>query len=424
MSTSWEGRYAPAPQQGGINQAVFPDQYEFMQRKQNSADGYLVRESYPGANENNNLVIKAGEPLLSERGRHTSGRNSELVFSSQAGIYWGEEANDEALMRKYRFVGIATSDCDVPGGDSMYGSAALDHGFSCVKAGTESVNYNISHPGARDIFAGDLIAWTFSSTGRKGASTPGSTPGHDLDNGRNPIRSQNTYGTPLTKPVVELVPFDPFDFNPQLMASFELFSKTKTNGGISDIIPADLTDTRKNLSSLQEEALGFRDGVHGIGLAYMRYVADNFANKYIMDILTKATAAFDANTGDADAKKAAFDRELIRLARATPFFNYFSTEFKNSEKTRLDALDAVFLRHSAKGDAAAQFMKDFPKSYQKYDPADPAPFLMDKSLDLITGGIVGSFMAKASRIVGVAMHGCKRKQTFDLMISHFKPGFY
>jgi hypothetical protein len=391
---------SPAPQQGGINQMVNPDVGEFQQRKQYLQDGSMVSRSYPGAENDANLVIKAHEILVAERGRHTVGRNSELVFSSVAGLYWGDSINDEALMRRYRKIGVATSDCDVPGGDSLFGTSPLEHGFSCAKAGTETVNYNPSNPAIRAAYAGDIMAIAFPPTYRGGDVTVGNAGNRQLmplNNGRNTIMSQNTYGTPATKPLVEIVPFDPYDLKPQLALSFHLFERTTGNGGIKglkvlDFFP-DGPQSEKNMSSAQEESMGFYYGLHGVGLNYVYGLLQNPRTREILQAGGDIRAIGDA----------------IGV-------------FDENNEAAIAVLDHIYLRNSPKRAAANARNAPAKDNFGQRD-AHNYDYLTDKALDFLTGGIIGAFYAKASRIIGVAMHGAQRGKSFDLMISHTILGF-
>ena len=371
-------RYSPLISQAEITGKAQPDLWSFNHRQAHSGDSMYIDKSYTG----DDMSIMPGELVIGYRKRvgHASfhGRSQECGFSSVAKLDYSGHETPESLMRDFYFMGVAKTEYQY-GGESLFGTDPMDHGFGFLRAGSMSIVNN----SAQDVYAGDILAWRLPAF--KGAGDPRSQGngghGRSLDTGLNPRLSRNRTGTPYGKPLVQIERFDPTDFSFQLAGAYALFRKPASQGGVSDLGPNELFETKKNLSSLQEEALGWK---WGLLMAYAR--------------------GKDAEV--AGSGKAFMEREMAN---------------KELSATALNILDSMFLRNVAPG----QNMTEIGKIRVEYDSLRPGSyeFYADHLFDMLCGGVAGGWYAKASRVIGKAMGNAKSSQTLDVMFSHFKVGF-
>jgi len=367
-------RYSPLISQAEITGKGQPDLWSFNQRRLNSGDSMTLKDSYPGGDRDENLAIMPGELVVGFRKQaaHNSfhGRSQEAGFTSAAGLYYGDKSA-EALMRDMYFMGVAKTEYQY-GGDSLFGTDPMDHGFGFLRAGSMSVNNNSND----DVCAGDILAWRLPPTRNGDPGTQGMYAPSSIDSGLNPRHSNNRTGTPYGKPLIQIERFDPSDFSFQLAGSYSLFDKPASQGGVSDLGLKDMFgDKRKQLSSLQEEALGWKCGLLMV-VARARADGDNFIK--------------DINL--VDGKLSADGRSI---------------------------LDAVFLRNAPPGMNQAAIGNT---NYSALQPGN-YDFYADHLFDMLCGAVAGGWYAKTSRIVGKAMGNAKSGQTLDVMFSHFKVGF-
>ena len=367
-------RYSPLISQAEITGKAQPDLWSFA-RRQGVSDDPMCK-AYPGGDHKENLAIMPGELVVGYRKRrgNTSfhGRSQEAGFSSVAGLPQADHQSIESFMRDLYFMGVAKTEYQY-GGESLFGTDPMDHGFGFLRSGSISVNNN----SGEDIYAGDILGWKVPNFRNGAPRTQGNNQPLSLDTGLNPRYSNNRTGTPYGKQLIEIERFDPSDFSFQLAGSYALFDLPASQGGIQDLGPEELFSDKKMLSSLQEEALGWQ---YGLLMAYARGLTATGGD---------GKKWFEDNAGD-------------RL----------------SDEGR-EVLNAMFLRNVEPGQngmAIADF-GDF------NNPRNTYKFYADHMFDMLCGAVAGGWYAKASRVVGKAMGNAKNTQTLDAMFSHFKVGF-
>jgi len=371
-------RYSPLVSQAEITGKAQPDLWEFARRKAQSGDAQYMERAYAG----DDFSIMPGELVIGHRKRvgHASfhARSQEAGFSSVAGMNYGDAGSVEGLMRSFYFLGVAKGEYQ-HGGDNLYGTDPMDHGFGFLRAGSMSINNN----SPQDIYAGDPIAWRLPPVRGGDPRTQGSaSSGRTLDTGLNPRVSYNRTGTPYGKPLVQIERFDPSDFSFQLAGAYALFDKPSAQGGVSDLGCAALFSDKSNLSSLQEEALGYKCGLL---MSYAR----------ARDVTDRDGEAWARNSGILT------DGELSAEAR--------------------NILNALFLRNVTPGENTAA-IGNLQADYTKLKVGE-YKFYADHLFDMLCGAIAGGWHTKASRVIGKAMGNAKSTQTLDIMVSHFKCGY-
>lgn len=270
------GRYAPYPRQAEQTGKAFPDLAAIQQRRANASDGDKAGKCYPGADQDNNLWILAGEILLCPR----NNRSGIVVgLTSMAGVEttaFGGSA--DALMRNYYVGGVPFEDIQI-GGDNLFGTDPLEHGFGLTMAGACTVtNYD-----AEDHPPGTKLAWCIPDF--KGNTQSSKSTGRQLtvDNGFSSVaasqRSRYPEGTQRGKPVVELRVFKEYDATLQLQAMSWALNKTKAEGGVKDMTLADLDRADKPYSTLQEQATALRESMRALTAAIAAWLDGNVVNK-------------------------------------------------------------------------------------------------------------------------------------------------
>lgn len=372
------GRYSPLVSQAEITGKAHPDLHEFAHRKAMSGDTQYLEKAYPGGDHKEDYAIMPGELVIGRKKRAGHGsynsRTFEAGFSSVARLNYGEYHSTEGLMRDFYFMGVAKGEYQ-PDGDSLFNTDPMDHGFGFLRAGSISINNN----SPQDIHAGDIIGWRVPPTpGGDPRSQGNGGVARSLDTGLNPRVSYNRTGTPYGKPLIQIERFDPTDFSFQLAGAYALFDKPAAQGGINDLGPEVLFGDKTNLSSLQEEALGWK-----WSLVLMHQLATGQPS------WNDAVAAVKAN-----AKLGGDVRAFIN--------NCFLRNVMPGENT--PAINAVS------------------NNYSNLKVGQVA-FYRDNLFHMLCGSIAGAWYSKASRIIGKAMSHAKSTQTLDIMVSHFKCGF-
>ena len=269
------GRYAPYPRQAEQTGKAFLDLAAIQQRRANAADGDKAGKCYPGADQDNNLWILAGEVLLCPR----NNRSGIVVgLTSMAGVEttaFGGSA--DALMRNYYVGGVPFEDIQI-GGDNLFGTDPLEHGFGLTMAGACTVtNFDVE-----DHLPGTKLAWCIPDF--KGNTQSSKSTGRQLtvDNGFSSVAASQRFrypeGTQRGKPVVELRVFKEYDATLQLQAMSWALTKTKAEGGVKDMTLADLDRSDKPYSTLQEQSTALRESMRALTAAIVEWVRDNKNN--------------------------------------------------------------------------------------------------------------------------------------------------
>lgn len=359
MSTALQQqRHQPISAQGEITRKGMPNRDDIRRRKQNAGDGLNAINVYRGGEDDTNHAIMPGELCFADRGgrveKSYSGETFEYCYTTVAGRDFGTTSkSDEEFMRGIYFVGVAKTE-DLASGTDFFGDQSLDHGFSILGAGS----YSTWNNGPKDITAGDILAWQVPSTGRDENGVV--MDRRQLDTGVNTI-SRNVAGSPWTKPLFQVVPFNPNDFTSQRHAIEAEISDSLN--GIQNKPYADFrADGTNPISTVRGEA-----GALALGLL-------GFLSNYKPDTI------FDDNL-----KQNVIDYGWTILSNDGSF-----TEKQISKLT------------------------DIMKLSKQNNP---------DWLSNIFRAATGCWYAKTSRIIGKAMNGTKPGGTLNVMFSHFKVGF-
>jgi hypothetical protein len=358
-----QGRYNPIPTQAEITGKGQPDLFSFRQR----ADTQGLN-AFPGGSVETNLWIVPGELLVTRRNaRNTTGgygRTFQTVYSSLNGVVV-EDNNLEAAMREVCFAGFAKSEYEY-GGESLFGTDPLDHGFGFIYHGSITT----INTGSGDLYAFDKLCFRIPSLPNGDPRSQGTNAGRVIDNGLNPLNSNTTrrLGVPQGKILFQLERYDPTDFSMQTAGCFELFNKPKINGGVKNVTLREWFDKSRKLTPLQEEAFAYSRGLLMI-------------------------ASMGSNDPEATARN----------------WGLFGPELTAEGQEKLGE---IFGRNVFPGRNGANAGGEFPTSYA----GDEFAYTKDHVFDLLLGGLYGSIHAKEERICGMALSSAKVNQSIDIMV--------
>ena len=321
------------------------------------------------------LHIMPGELLFARKNcRNTAGhhgRASQTCYSSNAGLLI-DEKSPEAMMRDVVFVGVAKSEFQY-GGENLYGTDPLDHGFGFRISGSDTVINNSGY----DVNAYDILAARLPPTGRGDPRSQGArNDGSRIDTGLNPVAVRQV-GAYAGKPLFMLERFDPCDFKFQVAGAFDLFGKRKAQGGVQgftlrDFFSPSMRDATRSMSSLEEEAFAFSRG-------FLTIMAQGSANPLATARSYGLLSADGIISPEGlDALKRLFGRNV---------FPGNNPGYENDREGRLDGSEA-----------------------------DVWKYMQDHVFDLSLGGLAGAMAAKKSRIVCTAISGAKPFQSLDVAI--------
>ncbi len=361
-----KARYSPIVSQAEITGKGQPDLHSLRQRA--NTEGH---DAYPGGTLNENLTIMPGELLVARRNcRNTAGhygRASQACFSAVGGLVTDEKTL-EGMMRDLVFVGVAKSEYQY-GGDNLFGQDPLDHGFGFLYSGS----FTIINTSGEDIYAFDRLCWRLPPTSKGDPRTQGSHSSHSIDTGLNPMTVRRI-GTPQGKQTIMVQRYDPCDFTFQVAGAFDLFSKSKTQGGVQGFTLADFflrqKDATRNMASTQEEAFAYSRG--------------------LLTIL----AAGDANPAAKAEEYGLFTSQITAAG--------------------LGALGRLFGRNvfpgTNGGNEANREGKIDGTNAQKWT------FVLDHWHDLLLGGLAGSMDSKKDRLIGIAIGSAKPDFSLDMAV--------
>jgi hypothetical protein len=387
-----QSRRDPISAQGEITGKALIDYSEVQDRRENSADHHLLAKSYPGGNNDDNLMVMPGELVFAPRNRESvysmAGEPNEYGLSSMAGLYYGRYQSDDAMMRDYYFVGVAKTEFRVGNSDQP------ESGFAVLKAGS----YTTTNNGPYDIYPGDLIGYRFPlNTLSPGWGTDDRSQkltGKDA-NSMDRIVPQNRAGTPNGKYLAEIVPFDYTDFKTSTagaLVAMKLPSADKGGQGIAGLSMKDFdknTGDRSNrqLSNIQEEAMGYKFGIAGIVL------------RGIESLLRQGVALNDA-TQVADA---------IGIFRNDP---------RPETSPWFQMMSDIFLYDQVPGSGHYNTSKTaFEAAHQA---ATDYKYLSRHCMRFFQTGVASSWYHKSNRVLGKALNRARPTESLNAIFGHYR----
>lgn len=351
-----QSRYRTMAVQAPIVGKVFPDTYEIENREYQAKD--KSAKVVPGGDKNVNFSCMPGEICLarvySDGGSGYMDSRYEVGLTSAAGLNAGESSY-EAIHREHRFLGGVGENGYEHGGDGMYGTDPLEHGYAIIRSGGPFTTNNWC---GGSIQAGQLLEFAIP--------LPGGTPGEEtskhpvIDTGSNAINLSIRSGTPLQKPLYYLKPCDPSSFETSLAGIYWTFDKPIADGGIANLTPDNYFKEPQKRTNLQLEAMELDMALSAL---------HNLANK---------------ETDYNDFRNAVFGRHVAGSGTT----------------------------------ANPKYPTNIPKTWEecKGDRNKTAAFLQDKILPLLAKSFTGQLRAKMSRVVGVSLSNAKPGETLDVLI--------
>lgn len=363
-----QSRHRTMAVQAPVVGKVFPDLFEIEQREYQSKDNAHTGKVVPGGDKNVNFSCMPGEICLSRVYNGGSGfmdSRYEVGLTSSAGLY--QDKSSEAVHREHRFVGGVGENGYEHGGDGMYGTDPLEHGYAVIRSGGPFTTHNWTH---EPIYAGQILEFKIPlptpEVGADGSRKP------VIDTGNNSLITLSIRsGTPLQKPVYYLQPCDPSSFETSLAGIHWCMKKTRADGGIG-LMDEDPNADRQEL---------YKDYFNN---------PDKFTNLQLEAIELKTALT-----------------TLHALARATPDITTFMKE--------------VFGRHVASDVDNKPYSADIKRDVKKtWNECTTGPqvglFLQDKILPMLAKSFTGQLRAKMSRVVGVALSNARPGETLDVLI--------
>jgi len=357
-----QGRYAPLPAQAPISGKAQPDLLLIEKNERNEGDHTVHMTKYSGGNDKNNFFIMPGEILIGriEQNNHYSYGNIEMGITSVAGLNV-ENGNVEAAMRNFYFMGVVTTEWEY-GGEGMYGTEPLDHGFGFQRAGSCTIN----PASGQDIPAGVWLEWTFPTDPKIGLRKNGIRRRHELDTGFNALISRNKAGTPFGKPVIPVKVFDPDDYSMQMEAYYWSMQNDHEQGGCKNMTWDDYDNRKHKFNDIQLEAFAWTRGL----LCVLKH---------------KGNATTSTKTGVLEAN----DIKELQV-----IFGKFNYDTAIPDVVNPSDLDEVS-RHRCQV----------------------------RALQLLTSGVCATAMAKMSRVIGKSMGGARAGESLDIVLMSLKIGF-
>lgn len=356
-----QSRYRTMAVQAPIVGKVFPDTYEIERREYESKDATNAATVVPGGDKNVNFSCMPGEICLSRVYEGNSGymdSRYEVGLTSAAGLVANKSY--EAIHREHRFLGGVGENGYEHGGDGMYGTDPLEHGYAIIRSGgpfTTNNWYNGS------IQAGQLLEFAIP--------LPGGVPGEEtsrppvVDTGSNAINLSIRSGTPLQKPLYYLKPCDPSSFETSLAAIYWCMNHDSAEGGIRNLANDEYFNNPDKYTNLQLESFELSMALTGL-------------------FNTAHSCTNDAN-GKTEFLGKVFGRHVASDAENRPHSENMKRDVKKTWTTATTIND-----------------KDL--------------FTRDKILPLLAKSFTGQLRAKMSRVVGVSLSNAKPGETLDVLI--------
>lgn len=352
-----QSRHRTMAVQAPVVGKVFPDLFEIEQREYQSKDATTQKKVVPGGDKNVNFSCMPGEICLSRVYNGGSGfmdSRYEVGLTSAAGLVQDDKSS-EAIHREHRFVGGVGENGYEHGGDGMYGTDPLEHGYAVIRSGGPFTTHNWTH---EPIYAGQILEFKIPlptpEVGADGSRKP------VIDTGNNSLITLSIRsGTPLQKPVYYLQPCDPSSFETSLAGMWWCMNNSRVNKGTTDIIVTDyFTMDHDKLTNLQIETLELENAL----------------------------------------------------------FALFALAKKNTTTDPLDFRNKVFGRHGTTPQDNTGYLV-VNDAQKKFVPnGDNTVFLQDKILPMLAKSFTGQLRAKMSRVVGVALSNARPGETLDVLI--------
>lgn len=388
------GRRSTVVAQAEVTGKGLPDTHSLRQRA-NTGN----RPAYPNGTVKENLMLMPGEIALATRtcrgSPASSNRTHQPCWTSWNGYLLDEDSSPEAMMRKIRVVGIVKTEYEW-GGEGMYGTDPMDHGFGLSLHGS----YTIINTGLDDITPGDILAIrpppTENGDPRSQGPQGGRGGGSAVDTRLNPLRNRPRIGTPQGKLESVIERYDPCNFSWQVAGCHAIFDRPKVSGGLKGYGLSDFflrsNDETRNMSTLVEEAFGY--------------------SRSILAIVAKGYEMFRLNAGASQAEAQA------AAAVYANSFGLFGTELTPDG---LRMLNAIFGRNTFPGKNPDFENRPRPATLSAaVSLEDKYEYVTDHIFCLLNGAIGGSMAAKRARIIGTANGSAKPNGSLDVSFNIFK----
>jgi hypothetical protein len=379
-----QSRHRTMAVQAPIVGKVFPDTCEIEKREYEAKDNAHTGKVVPGGDKNVNFSCMPGEICLSRVYDGGSGHMDsryEVGLTSAAGLY--QDKSSEAIHREHRFVGGVGENGYEHGGDGMYGTDPLEHGYAVIRSGGPFTTHNWTN---EPIYAGQILEFKIPLPEyKKGEERP------IVDTGNNVISLSIRSGTPLQKPVYYLQPCDPSSFEASLEGIKWCIENDSSAGGVKNLKKKDYDTKYNQLTNLQIEALELK-----LGLQLMTVFTLNVAEaqeKIVKETLKDAKeseegwlSTFLDWVGIYDPWGAKDDATKSKVG------------IPKDSSVELDVVDYLFkVLNNPKDD---KFNKE----------------LLPLMLPMLGRSFTGQLRARMNRVVGVALSNARPGETLDVLL--------
>lgn len=412
-----QGLQNPVPGIGIIPGKVMLDWDVIRDHQANADDPAVAGDCYPMGAKDINHDAMPGNISIGMRELRTAdtmdGEPNERGIASVAGLRYADYDSHRSMQDNWYFQGIVATESRVSSEDDP------DHGYAIIRAGTVSVINN----GDQMFYPGQYACWQMPPA-------PFGQPNVILD----PVNYRARYGTPKTKWMPEVVPFDPTDMSTHMAGAFANMkhSKVDRDPGSADIQLPDLfvrngAHSAKALNALQEEAMAYRFGLIGIVLrgveTLMRYGLIQSGNggstfpeigAFVRELAANTTNDEGEVTGLGLWSTKVEDHDLQHEIIADILMRNLNPGDENRRKA-----ESTFAEVHNGGDSSAKAWNAMATSELRGDDEAMFKLLMVNLPEVFVTGITSTWYSSTNRIIGKPMNSAAPSDTLHLMLGHF-----
>jgi hypothetical protein len=403
-----QGLQNPVPGIGIIPGKVILDWDIISDHQANADDPSVAGECYPMGNKDINHDAMPGNMSIGMRelrnGEVMDGEPNERGIASVAGLRFADYDSQRSLQDNWYFQGIVATESRVSSDQDP------DHGYAIIRAGTVSIINNGEEP----FYPGQYACWQMPKA-------PFGQPGVLLD----PVNYRARYGTPKTKWMPEVVPFDPTDMSTHMAGAFANMkhSKVDRDPGSADIMLPDFfvrngAHSAKALNQLQEEAMAFRFGINGMILRALETLMRKGHIQFGNGNYTEETAATEVRE---------FAKDTLKLWTTNPAEHGLQHEIladilmRNLNPGDPDRIAAErrFLETHGSTDGTTRTWNSMATNEMRSSSDDMFRLLMVNLPEVFITGITSTWYSATNSIIGKPMNSAAPADTLHVMLGHF-----
>lgn len=392
---------------GVIPGKVFRDEALICRFQEDAVDADRAPRCFPNGNLDSVHDAREGDTSIGLRERRAGDLDNTLEeegIVSVCGLCWEDFASQDGMESAYYWQGIVTTPDESEKQMDANQSDPTSQGHGTIIVGTKSV----VNSGPETFYPGDPIVWEMPMA-----------PFHPCYDGNGGVDRINKYtsrgGNPLQHKIIYR-PFDPTDLGVHFAAAYANMTITSSEGGIKDLPFTDALPQQtavsgsRRLSAIQEEALSYKFGIWGIGLAIVECLLNN-------NIIT---------TNDSTVRSDGTGGMMEKILDECRIFG-------GKDDIVLEGIENVLLRNISPADGkrreaqgrlltttGIQVRDAALAAYQSTNSLQSYATLRAHLCDVWTQGLTSTWSRKCSKIVGRALNAAAPNDTLDGLWGHFR----